>query len=182
MSECLKCSPGKLCDACSEAIRLALSAGPHDGAPDGSRPMHFRCPDCGPHIGVDEDGCCHSCGTDTTTEDCTADCPPHPPTAACSLCDATRSVTPIDPVTKATAPQEECPMCRGSGRVPINVDPTTVHMCGPSNSKCKCQCPDGPCEHKWDGPWEEFDGGRGGTSTCSRCGTTSLSHALWCGP
>ena len=25
---------------------------------------HYRCPDCGPHMIGDEDGCCSSCGAD----------------------------------------------------------------------------------------------------------------------
>ena len=58
----------------------------------------------------------------------------------------------------------------------------TVYACGPSTAKCKCQCPDGPCEHKWDGPDEEFDGGRGVSVTCSRCGMSAFQHSLWTGP
>lgn len=96
-------------------------------------PMHFRCPDCGPHVGVDEDGCCFTCGADTDSEDCSPACPPHP------------AVTAV--------------------------------VCGPQSAKCKCQCPDGSCEHKWDGPAESFEGCT--TTTCSRCGMTAMGHDMW---
>jgi Zn-finger protein len=43
---------------------------------------------------------------------------------------------------------------------------------------CYCACPHGPCEHKWDGkPWESKDG-LAMSVTCSRCGTTAMSHDL----
>lgn len=32
--------------------------------------MHFRCPECGPHVAADEDGCCAACGTDCVGEPC----------------------------------------------------------------------------------------------------------------
>jgi DNA-binding FrmR family transcriptional regulator len=32
--------------------------------------LHFRCPDCGVHVLVDDDGCCAMCGRDTITEPC----------------------------------------------------------------------------------------------------------------
>ncbi len=49
---------------------------------------------------------------------------------------------------------------------------------------CRCECPDGPCEHQWDGPWVEINlGGGGGDSvTCSRCGITAIGHDLRCLP
>ena len=60
------------------------------------------------------------------------------------------------------------------------------HVCyGSSSPKCRCKCPDGECEHVWDGEWveEKFEGG-GGTSsvTCSRCGMRRIDHDMWCGP
>lgn len=44
---------------------------------------------------------------------------------------------------------------------------------------CYCACgTGGPCEHKWDGePWESEDG-CGWSTTCSRCGTTAMSHDM----
>lgn len=54
----------------------------------------------------------------------------------------------------------------------------TVYMCGPSQASCKCECSTGgPCDHKWDGPWEELESG--GTTTCSKCHMTAMSHSLW---
>jgi hypothetical protein len=50
---------------------------------------------------------------------------------------------------------------------------------------CYCACgsdPRGTCEHKWDGPdWESTDGCCMSV-TCSRCGTTAMSHDLRNGP
>lgn len=47
---------------------------------------------------------------------------------------------------------------------------------------CYCACPDGPCEHSWDGkPYESADGCAWST-TCSRCGISSMSHSLRVGP
>lgn len=43
---------------------------------------------------------------------------------------------------------------------------------------CYCACPQGPCEHKWNGkPYESEDGCTWST-TCSRCGTVSLTHDM----
>ena len=48
---------------------------------------------------------------------------------------------------------------------------------------CYCACgTGGPCEHAWDGePWESEDG-LAWSSTCSRCGCTSMSHDMRVGP
>jgi len=58
--------------------------------------------------------------------------------------------------------------------------PITTFTCGPSTPTCKCQCPKGPCEHVWDGPWVEFDNTV--TVTCSRCRLSSFTHSMWVGP
>lgn len=58
----------------------------------------------------------------------------------------------------------------------------TAIACGPSTGKCKCQCPDGPCEHVWDGPEIELMDGQCVTVTCSRCGMSAYSHSMWVGP
>lgn len=47
-------------------------------------------------------------------------------------------------------------------------------------NSCYCACPTGPCEHKWDGPIEQGDLYM--TSTCSRCGMSSMSHDMRVGP
>lgn len=61
--------------------------------------------------------------------------------------------------------------------------PTMIFQCGPSTLACKCACADhGPCQHTWDGPIEEGlmdGGGHYSTTTCSRCGMTSMDHDMW---
>jgi len=32
--------------------------------------MHFVCPECGPHVPADEDGCCATCGADCKGAKC----------------------------------------------------------------------------------------------------------------
>jgi hypothetical protein len=66
--------------------------------------------------------------------------------------------------------------CRENG-----LDPETaaVHVSGAHG--CYCACPDGPCEHQFDG-WREFDGGRGGEKVCNLCGMGAMGHSLRCGP
>lgn len=47
---------------------------------------------------------------------------------------------------------------------------------------CYCACPDGPCEHDWNGePYVSEDDGIW-SATCSRCGTTAMHHSLRTGP
>lgn len=58
----------------------------------------------------------------------------------------------------------------------------TAIACGPSTPTCRCKCPDGPCEHVFDGPFIEHrdeDGCHTGTATCSRCGMEAIVHDLW---
>lgn len=49
---------------------------------------------------------------------------------------------------------------------------------------CYCACPDGPCQHKWDGAEVKLldDNGWscGSTSTCSKCGTEAIAHDIRC--
>lgn len=52
----------------------------------------------------------------------------------------------------------------------------TMIVCGVG--QCKCQCHDGPCEHKFDGPIIEFDGDS--STTCSGCGMMAMSHDMRC--
>ncbi|HEV7433923.1 MAG TPA: hypothetical protein VGO22_03490 [Pseudorhizobium sp.] len=49
---------------------------------------------------------------------------------------------------------------------------------GGNRDDCYCGCPDGPCQHEWNGPWREFEDGCGGEVTCARCGMGSMSHDL----
>jgi hypothetical protein len=55
-----------------------------------------------------------------------------------------------------------------------------VHVSG--SADCYCACPDGPCQHIWDGPDIEFDDGHGMSASCSRCGTLAFSHDMRCAP
>mgnify|MGYP001574547193 CR=1 FL=1 len=68
-------------------------------------------------------------------------------------------------------------------------DQTLVHISG--SPECYCNCPDGPCQHIWDGPeyTEETAGGEFGgcggfmsSTTCSRCGAVAAYHDMRCGP
>jgi len=55
----------------------------------------------------------------------------------------------------------------------------TMHICGgTAGGECNCQCPDGPCEHKWDGPDVEIMNGF--SVTCSKCGMTAIGHDMRC--
>jgi hypothetical protein len=51
-----------------------------------------------------------------------------------------------------------------------------------SPNACYCACPDGPCEHSWDGPEWRSEDGCAMSCTCSRCGTTAMSHSMRVGP
>ncbi len=44
---------------------------------------------------------------------------------------------------------------------------------------CYCACgTGGPCEHNWDGAEWVSDDGLASSVTCSRCGTTAMSHDM----
>jgi hypothetical protein len=61
----------------------------------------------------------------------------------------------------------------------------SIHICrGSSSPTCRCECPDGPCEHVWDGEWieEETRGGTLASVTCSRCGMRAIDHDMWAAP
>ena len=46
-----------------------------------------------------------------------------------------------------------------------------------NDNACYCACPDGPCEHTFEG-WHEFEDGSGGTTICSRCGASAMGHDM----
>jgi hypothetical protein len=46
---------------------------------------------------------------------------------------------------------------------------------------CYCACPDGPCEHDFQG-FRAFEDGRGGEAVCTRCGMGAMSHSIRCWP
>lgn len=55
---------------------------------------------------------------------------------------------------------------------------TQIICGGTAGGQCVCRCPDGPCEHKWDGPEKEIEFGF--TVTCSKCGMSAISHDMRC--
>lgn len=65
-----------------------------------------------------------------------------------------------------------------------------MHFHVSHQGQCYCACPDGPCQHIWDGPnkpigLEEGEDERnapGWSVTCSRCGVDAMSHDMRCGP
>lgn len=59
-------------------------------------------------------------------------------------------------------------------------DVRLVHS-SPSDA-CYCGCPDGPCQHVWDGPDYVDPGGCMVSATCSRCGALAISHDVRVGP
>lgn len=55
-----------------------------------------------------------------------------------------------------------------------------VHVHASGAGDCYCACPDGPCQHVWDGP--DLDSGSVISATCSRCGLSAFSHDMRCAP
>lgn len=54
-----------------DSLANEIEAGAHmpeQGGEEEPQTEHFRCPDCGPRIKADEDGCCTMCGADCTIE------------------------------------------------------------------------------------------------------------------
>jgi hypothetical protein len=56
------------------------------------------------------------------------------------------------------------------------LDPFTFHS-RDYHSPCFCACPDGPCEHQFQGE-RQFDDGLGSEQFCSRCGEGAMSHSM----
>lgn len=54
----------------------------------------------------------------------------------------------------------------------------SAHCAHNADAACYCACPEGPCEHKWDGEGWESEDGLASSTTCSRCGVTCMSHSL----
>lgn len=63
--------------------------------------------------------------------------------------------------------------------VSMGASPDAPLMCSFDPNSCYCDCATGGvCEHKWDGEgWTSADG-CGWSATCSRCGTTAMSHDM----
>lgn len=55
-----------------------------------------------------------------------------------------------------------------------------VHVSGAGD--CYCACPEGPCQHIWDGPDYRDEDGSIYSVTCSRCGTPAIYHDMRCAP
>ena len=60
-------------------------------------------------------------------------------------------------------------------------EPIVIFECGPSQGPCVCEClTGGPCGHIFDGPEEV--GENYNSATCSKCGMSAITHALWTAP
>ena len=46
--------------------------------------------------------------------------------------------------------------------------------------ECYCACPNGPCQHVWDGP--DYVEENCVSVTCSRCGAPAIYHDMRCAP
>ena len=59
-------------------------------------------------------------------------------------------------------------------------EPVQFH-CRDYSADCYCNCPEGPCQHEFDG-WRDIhdDEGRvcGGEQFCQRCGMGSMNHSM----
>jgi hypothetical protein len=57
-------------------------------------------------------------------------------------------------------------------------DRSKVHAHVSGAGDCYCACPDGPCQHIWDG--EDYQDEDEGwiSATCSRCGTPAIHHDI----
>lgn len=62
---------------------------------------------------------------------------------------------------------------------PVDIDSAELRM---RSQMCRCLCPDGICEHKWDGMWWDSDDGLASSATCSSCGAIRMSHDMQAGP
>ena len=51
-----------------------------------------------------------------------------------------------------------------------------------AGDECYCACPDGPCQHTWDGPNYESEDGCMMSVTCSRCSAVAAYHDMRVGP
>lgn len=61
-------------------------------------------------------------------------------------------------------------------------DPATTQMHVSHSDSCYCACPDGPCQHLWNGAEYTSDDGCTVSITCSRCGLPAIDHDMRVGP
>ena len=59
------------------------------------------------------------------------------------------------------------------------LDPATAHVHFSASSGCYCACPDGPCEHEFEGSRDILDSNDdviGAETACRLCGLGAMSH------
>lgn len=61
-------------------------------------------------------------------------------------------------------------------------DPAQTSFHASNMDGCYCACPEGPCQHTWDGPEWISEDRCTASATCSLCGATAFSHDLRCAP
>lgn len=59
-------------------------------------------------------------------------------------------------------------------------DPVKTAFHASSMTGCYCACPDGPCQHVWDGHDHEEENMI--SVTCSKCGSVAAYHDMRCMP
>lgn len=68
-------------------------------------------------------------------------------------------------------------ICAEQGWNPVETQMHVSH-----SSECYCACPDGPCQHIWDGPnWyddKDIENTHCISRTCSRCGEVAIFHDM----
>lgn len=177
--ECAPCSakPGAatLCDPCLVRRAKAGKAwkGPRatPAAPVTPADRVFNCPECGPGVYVDEDGCCTTCGRDAPvtpvepTEVLTVSCP-HGPEACDGCLSAAVEGRPLPAVT----PKGEPRAC---------TEPAHRHF----DLEDACACPDVASEPQGEAPPALCDEGPMSNSTgrlpTHPGGSSSLAVARW---
>ena len=68
-------------------------------------------------------------------------------------------------------------VCERMGQDPAGASYHVSH-----SGECYCACPDGPCQHVWDGAIFQDEDGLFASVTCSRCGALSMYHDMRVGP
>ena len=66
--------------------------------------------------------------------------------------------------------------------IKMGVDPDKVTFHASGTSGCYCACPDGPCQHVWDGETFEDEDGCMVSATCSLCGEVAAHHDIRVAP
>ena len=61
-------------------------------------------------------------------------------------------------------------------------NPKEIKVHARGSHGCYCACPEGPCQHLWNGPEYVSDDGCMSSITCSLCGLPVIYHDMRCGP